>query len=429
MTKVAEKAEPVTGAAMDQPLPTRRGKYVMMVASSLLVLAVVGAFAWQLVPRGLQVTGTDIRIAKVEQGMFRNDIVVRAAAAPLHTVLLDSIESGRVEEVLARDGVLVKKGELLFRLSNTQRRLELVAREADRAQQISNLSVLRVALESSKTEHQRRTLELTYALTQARKQVARNTPLKEKGFISAVTLEESEDLLGQQQQALKDEKARIGIELRIKRDGVRQMEQAIDRLDAGLRVVTESIDALAVRSPIAGRLTDFHLQTGETVKPDQRIGRIDDPDLFKLVAQIDEYFLGSVATGKQGQVNVGGREYAVAISRVFPQIKEGKFSIELVFSKEIPAALNPGQSVETRITLGATSPGLLLPNDVYINDTGGTWVFVLTSDGKTAERRMIRIGRRNNSQVEVASGLTAGEQVIVSSYAAYGKAERLQIEK
>jgi HlyD family secretion protein len=359
--------------------------------------------------------------------MFRNDVVVRSTAAPLHTIMLDALESGRVEEVLVNDGALVAKDALLFRLSNPQLRLNLVAREADRAQQISNLSILRVSIETSRTEHQRRMLDLNFALAQAERQYRRNASLAKTGVMSIAALEDSQDRFEQLRHALEDEKTRDVIEMRIKRDGVRQMEQAIEQLDAGLKVVNESIEGLAVRAPIAGRLTDFRLQLGEIVKSEQRIGRIDDPAQFKLTAQIDEYFLDTVFTGKQGSVNVNGRDYAAEVSRVFPQIKEGRFTIELLFNGEAPPQMSPGESVETLITLGGTSPGLILPNDAFLGDTEGTSAFVLAPDGRSAERRKIRVGRHNSSQVEVASGLAPGERVIVSTYAGFGRAERLQI--
>jgi HlyD family secretion protein len=217
--------------------------------------------------------------------------------------------------------------------------------------------------------------------------------------------------------------------MRIKRNGARQMEDAVQQLDAGLKVVNDSIDALAVRAPIAGRLTDFRLQLGEIVKADQRVGRIDDPSQFKLTAQIDEYFLGSVTPGKAGSANINGRDYPVQVSRVFPQIKDGRFMAEVLFNGVAPAEMNPGQSAETRITLGATSSALLLPNDAFLADTGGAWAFVLTRDGRSAERRRIRVGRRNTGQVEVASGLAPGERVIVSSYTPFGNADRLELAK
>jgi HlyD family secretion protein len=416
----------VTGAAMDQPLPPRQRNLIVLGACVLLPVLVAAAF-WQLVPRGLRVAEVDLRIATVKQDMFRNDLVMRAIAAPLHSVMLDAFQSGRVEEVLANDGVHVAKGDLLFRLSNPQLRLELVAREADRAQQISNFSILRVAIESSETEHQRRLLDLNYALTQARKQHARLVPLAKDGVVSAAVLEESQDRVARETQALEDENSRFAVEARIKRDGAKQMERAIERLDAGLKVVNESIEGLAVRAPISGRLTDFHLQLGEIVKPDQHIGRIDDPGEVKLVAQVDEYFLDGVSVGKEGSASINGNDYPVAISRVFPQVESGRFTLELRFVGTGPEGMSPGQSAETRLTLGESSPGLILPNDAFINDTGGTWVFVISRDGTEASRRPVRLGRRNNRQVEIASGLVAGERVIVSNYGSFGKVERLQI--
>lgn len=418
---------PVTGEAMDRPLPQRRRSYLVWGIGVLLVLSVIAVIVW-LIPRGLRIAESDIRIATVTQGTFHNDVLVRSTAEPLRTIMLDVLESGRVEEVLVNDGAMVEKGALLFRLSNPQRRLDLVAREADRAQQISNLSVLRVSIETSETEHQRRMLDLNFTLAEAERQYKRYAELVKTGVISVATFESTRDRLEQQKQALEDEKRRNEIGMRIQRDGVRQMEQAIRQLDAGLNVVNESIDALAVRAPIAGRLTDFRLQLGEIVKSEQRVGRIDDPTQFKLTAPIDEYFLGSVVAGQKGSAGVNGRDYPVEVNRVFPQITGGRFLAELLFTGEAPPGMNPGQSAETRIALGGTSRGLILPNDAFLTDTGGTWAFVVSSNGRSAERRKIRIGRRNSNQVEVASGLASGERVIVSTYARFGSAERLQID-
>ena len=414
---------------MDQPLPRRHGRRVAIACAALVAMLAVAAVLWQLIPRGLQVPLASARIAIVERGMFRDEVALRATAAPLQTVMLDAVESGRVEEVLAHDGAPVAQGEVLFRLSNPQRRLELLAREAEHAQQISNYTNMRVAADASRAERERRLSDLAYALTLAEKQHQRNQALAQQGFVSGSALEDSADRLAQQRRALDTERASNVAATAIQRDALQQMQQAIARLEAGLQLVHANLAALAVRAPVAGRLTDFHLQLGETVKPDQHLGRIDDLARYKLSAQVDEYYLNRIAAGQPGTTVIEGRSHQLTVSRIYPQIKDGRFTLELAFEGAQPATLHPGQSADVSITLGGARPGLLLPNDAFVNESGGQWVYVLDQQGTLARRRAVRIGRRSQSQVEVLAGLAADERVLVSSYAAYGASPLLQFSQ
>jgi len=419
----------VSGAAMDTIVPKRRGKTIALAIAGTAAAAAFAFALWHWMPRGLQVTAGELRIAAVERGVFRDDVVVRATAQPLQSVMLDSVESGRIEEVYARDGDLVKQGQLLFRISNPQRNLELLARQGERAQQISNLSNLRVAQEASRSEHQRRLDDLSFAMDQAQKRYARDEKLAAQGFLSSVALEESADRVAQQWRVLAQAQASNDTDQRVRATALEQLDKALDGLQSGLKLVSATVDALAVRAPSDGRLTDFRLQVGESITTGKHVGRIDDPARFKLSAEVDEYYLKRVAVGRHGSVQMDGRSYAVDVSTIYPQIKEGRFTVELVFSAGQPDALSPGQSVDATITLGEPAPALLLPNGAFLNDSGGTWVYAVAQDGGVAERRAIRSGRRNNAQLEVLSGLAVGERVIVSGYTAYGNAPRLQISK
>lgn len=411
---------------MDQPLPRRRSYRTALIAAGVALLLAAATVLWQSTPLGLAVSQAGLRFATVERGLFRDELAVRAVSAPLQSVMLDAVESGRVEEVFARDGASVQQGDVLFRLSNPQRRLELLARQAEHAQQISNLTNLRVALEAGRAERRRRSADLAFALTLADKQHGRSSALAQRGFVSAAALEDSAYRVAQQRSVYQAETASNEIESATQRDAVQQMERAIARLDAGLRLANDTLEALAVRAPAAGRLTDFRLQVGETIKLDQRVGRIDDLARFKISADVDEYYLNRVATGRKGSATISGQAYPLTVSRIYPQIKDGRFLLELAFDGAQPSTLNPGQAVEVAITLGGARQGLLLPNDAFIQDSGGLWAFVLDRDGN-ATRRPIRTGRRNNSQVEVLDGLAAGERVLVSSYSRFAQAERLQL--
>jgi len=418
-----------TGEAMDTIVPRRRGRTIALACGAALLLLGAAFAAWQQIPRGLRVARADLEVAAAVQGVFRDELVVRASAEPLDSVILDSVESGRIEEVFVRDGELVQKGQLLFRIANPQRNLELLARQAEQAQQLYNLSNLRLAQESDRSTRRRRLDELAFLLAQAQKRHARNARLAAQGYISAVALEESGDALDKETRALSLEKRSAVLDAQVRAPALAQLEKAIGGLDTGLQLVQATVDALVVRAPAAGRLTDFRMQVGQSIATGRNVGRIDDPARFKLAARIDEFYLNRVASGRAGSVEHDGRRYPVRIASVYPQIKEGRFLAELRFSGDQPAGLRPGQSLDAQVTLGEPARALLLPAGAFINDSGGAWVFVLGRDGSEATRRAIRTGRRSNSQVEVLAGLQPGERVIVSGYTAFGNSTALSISQ
>lgn len=414
---------------MDTAVPKNHRKRVLVVGLVLILLMSIVLILSYWMPHGLLINTRDLRIAIVEHGQFLDDVVVRANAKPLESVILDAVESGRVEEVFVTDGTTVDKGAPLFRLSNPQRLLELLARQSDQATQISNLSNMRANLQESITDHERRIADLEFVVAQASKRYDRNKNLAEHGFISDVALNDDAEKLAQQRYALEKEIQHGAREIDIKRNGLKQMEQASARLESGLKLMAESIEALTVRAPRAGRLTDFHLQLGEGVTSNQHIGRIDDPSHFKLTADVDEYYLNRIAPGRTGKTQIDGKEFAIKVARVYPQIDKGRFGIDIVFTGQQPVALSPGQSTDVQIVLGDPATALLLPNDAFLNDSDGAYVYVLDQDEKIAEKRTIRLGRRSNAQVEVIAGLNAGDKVIVSGYTGFGSMNRLQLTK
>jgi len=418
----------VSGAAMDQPAPARRRRPAV-IAIVLVALALLAAVLWARMPRGLRVPLADVRIALVERAPYRDEIAVRATVQPLRAIVLDAVESGRVEGVLVRDGAAVAEGQVLFRLSNPQRRLELLQREYERGQQISNALTLRVNLDAAQADRQRRLADEKFALDLAARQHARQDALAQRGFVSAAALQDDADRVAQLRRQYESDLASHVAQDRMRERALREMDAANARLETGLQLVNSSVAALAVRAPMAGRLTDFHLQVGETVTPGQHLGRIDDPTQFKLSALVDEYYLQRVAQGRPGSVAVDGKAYALAVNRVMPQVRDGRFTVELGFTGAAPAHLQPGQTLDLSIVLGDANSALVLPNDAFIADAGGTYAFVLDADGAHARRRAIRTGRRGQRQVEILAGLRAGERVIVSSYAAFGQAETLDLSR
>lgn len=425
---LAETA-PHTGANMDRVLPRSRNLRWLKPVLASVVAATLITIGWQAIPRGLAVKASELDIASVKAGQFRDELLLRAIATPFESVMLDAAEGGRVEAVEVRDGALLKKGELMFRLSNPQRQQEVLARASDVAQQVANVSTLRAALAMGRSEHRRRIADLEYQTERTRRTHVRNEQLARQGFLSAAALEESRDTLALQQRLLDEARADAATEDATRLTAIAEMDRAVSGLNAGLKLVRATADALAVRAPSDGRLTDFHLIVGTSVKPGERLGRIDSPDHFKLLAQVDEYYLARCAPGIAGTADIGGQAVDVKLTRVNPQIKERRFDIEIEFKTAAsPRGLQPGLTIDTRLVLGQPSAALLLPDGSYYADSGGAWVFVVTPDGRAAERRNVRLGRRAAGQVEVLGGLARGERVIISSYQGFGDTRRLRLD-
>ncbi len=418
----------VSGAGMDRVVPVGRwGRRVRIavIGAGCVALAVV---AWLAVPKGVTVKAADLTIATAAFATFRDELIVRASVAPLDSVVLDAVEGGRVEQVIASDGALVRKGEILFRLSNLELEQQLLARSADTAQQLANLATQRAELAGSRASYRREVAGLEFDLDRQAKTHQRNVELAAQDFISGSALEESADRLAQQKRLLDQARVDGRAELDTREESVKQMESAMTGLSAGLKLLRGASDGLSVQAPTDGRLTGFHLQVGQSVKQADRVGRIDSPDRFKLNASIDEFYLNRMARGLHGSVMLQGLTQALTLHRLNPEVKEGRFMSELLFDTQPPAgALQSGQGVDARITLGQPSKALILAGGDFYADTGGQWVFVLNKSGDTAVRRSVRLGRRAAGQVEVLDGLKDGESVIVSGYKRFGDATSLNV--
>jgi HlyD family secretion protein len=378
--------------------------------------------------RGLAVKRADLTIATATRGTFEDELALRATVVPAHSVLLDAVDGGRVEAVPVADGASVHAGELLVRLSNPQREQDVLARTADVAQQLSNLSVQRSALAADRAALRRDLASLDAEAGRAGREAARTRELARQGFVSPAALEEAEARLALQQRLVAQAREDGESEQAIRAQSVRELEAAVQGLQAGLRLVHDAAAGLAVRAPIAGRLAGFSLQQGATVRPGDHLGRIDGADGFRLQAAIDEFHRERVRAGLVARLEIEGAAYAMTVARVDPQIVQGRFGVELAFAGAAPPALQAGQGVDARIVLGRPASALLLDDGPFRVETGGTSAWVLSADGSHAERRALRIGRRSGATLEVLEGLQPGERVIVSSGRGFADATRLRVQ-
>lgn len=394
--------------------------------------AVVVAIAvWLLVGTGGSVYRVPIdrlTIATVTAGPFEDFVAVRGNVAPLVTDYLTTAEGGSVRKKLVEDGAIVAAGQPLVILSNTALELQVASREADTAQQISSLQNTELQVEQANFSYERDLLDVQHQVRKLKDTLARDETLhKADALPEATYLADKEDYAYQ----LKLQAATIAsrdAEQKVRTAQLAQLRDALGRVKSDAAAAEASLDSLTVRAPMAGRLTAFDAETGEAKAPGAVLGQVDSLDRYKLTAQVDEFYLGKVIQGEDALFAVDGRDWRARVTKIYPQVTNGTFKVDFAFVGPTPAGIHDGEAADMKIELGGAARAAMLPDGPFYQDTGGNWVFVVAQDGRSATRRNVRLGRRNPQFVEVLGGLAPGERVIVSSYEAFSKMDRVEFE-
>ena len=369
-----------------------------------------------------------IIISTVDYAVFDDVIPIRGTVQPLNTVFLDAVDGGVVEEIFVEEGSFVEQGQPLLQFNNTGLQLSVASNDTNITEQLNNLTNISNSLETTKINTDREIIDTEYRIVTLERLKTRQESLIEDNLISRDQYESTLDELEYQHKVLENILARQQLENTIREERMLQIQNQIIKLEDNLAVSQSSFENLLVRAPISGQLTSFPVDIGENKSQGQRLGQIDVVDQYKIVAQIDEFYVTRVFPGQEAQFSLSGVNYHATVLKIYPQITGGTFEVDLIFEDEEPDAIRRGQTLQMNLTLGNSQQAILLPLGGYIQDTGGNWVFVLDDSGEFAVRRNIRSGRRNNQYLEIQEGLDAGEAVITSSYRQMLDVERIRLQ-
>jgi HlyD family secretion protein len=437
LNKISSIAEPhkdsgisISGAGMDRVVKKRTppGRMVGYALAGIAALI----FIWWLVTallggRSLSVNAQRVVASAVTTGTFEDFIPLRGRLVPRSTVYLDAIEGGRVEKVLVEDGALVSAGESIAILSNTSLQLEVLGREAAVAEQLNNMRTIELQLEQNRLSHKRNLVEIDYQIIRLQRSIARQQDLASKDLVAQSTVDELQDELTYFKNRRDVTLESQASDTRLQDQQLKQLRESNEQLLTSLTFARQNLDDLNMRAPLDGQLSGFDIEIGQSIDRGGRIGQIDDPDRYKLNAKIDEYYLGRIDLKQVGVANHNGRDFAVEIAKIYPQVNNGQFEVDMTFAEE-PLDVRRGQTLQLELTLGDNSDAILIPNGTFYQETGGNWVFVVSPDGTEAVRRSVRLGRRNVDFIEVLDGLEPGEQVITSPYTSYVGMDRLTLD-
>jgi HlyD family secretion protein len=419
---------------MDRAIQTAwwRRPSVRIAAAAVLVLAVGIAMAVAFLgspASSVRVPAQSVTIDSVQRAAFHDLTTLQGKVTPKDTIYLDALEGGQVQKVLVQAGDRVSVGQPLVEFRNTQLELEVLDQEGRLVESITQLQAYEKQLEQNRADNEKALAGIDYNILRLKRMADRRDVLLKSGYVAREATDQVHDELDYDRTLRPLQSETNQRQETLRQQQLPQVHEEMRSLQQSLSITRAKLEDLVVKAPVAGRLTAMDLKVGENRNRGDRLGEITLDTGFKISADVDEYYLGRVQTGQSADVDLNGRTVRLSVTRIYPQVHGGTFTIDLAFNGAAPEGLLPGETTQGKLSLGADRPATVLPTGPFLERTGGDWVFVVAADGGHADRRRIRIGRRTADQVEVLSGLRPGERVITSDYQGWDKIDRIDLQK
>lgn len=395
----------------------------------IAIILILSFFGLQVLNKKIyKVDITKISIKKAFEGDFQDVILIDGNVEPINLVLVNTIEGGTVENIFIENGVQVEKGTPLLRLSNPSATLGYMNQETAIVEQINNLRSLKLSLEKDQRDLRESLIDSENSLAVVERNYKVDSVLYTKDVIAKNDYTERKESY----KYLKNKRDFMNKNvIKSTQDNLIQIQQintSISLMQRNLELIHNNIEKLLVRAPVSGMLSSFDPDMGESYNKNQTVAKIDVQAGFKVKGLVDEYYLSSVKPGQLAQFSFNGELIDLKVKKVFTEVKNRKFEIELVFVNEIPVDISIGQSVQVRLELSKSQKSIMIARGNYFQASGGQYVFVLDGKGE-AHKRYIKLGNQNPSYYQVLEGLDVNEEFISSSYDDFKEYESIKINQ
>jgi HlyD family secretion protein len=414
---------------MDKIIAKKRfsTKKILMLTGGLLLAGLV-AYGYKLsLSKVYKADADKLTISKVQYGDFEDVVLLNASVVPLTSVIVSSSEGGTVAEIFTENGANVVKGTPLLRIANPNALSNYTSSETSIIEQINQLRKVRLDLE----QNQRVMAQDMMVIENTLRTASRKYKIDSALFLNKVITREEFNNSSQDyeynkgrkeilRQAVKQENQSRTMQLQ-------QIDVSVTRMNESLETIRKNIENMTIKAPVSGRLSSYDPVIGKSYTANEMLGKIDVMQGYKLQAGVDEYYINRVKEGQTANCEFNGKTYRLTVKKVIPEVTAGQFQVELVFEGKSPDELRRGLSLQVKLTLSDNSKSLLLAQGQFFQSTGGSWVFVL-KDGK-AQKRNVKIGRKNYLYYEIMEGLQKNEEVITSSYDQFNQYDIVEVSK
>lgn len=414
--------------AMDRKIEKKKGirpKHIIYGVVGLVVIFFLVKIIKDSNVTSLRVEKDKITIEEVQHGDFDDFIRTNGTVEPIATIYLDAEEGGRVKEILIEEGAKVEKGDVILIMENRTVYMDIMNSESNLAQKQNYLRQTRISFENALIESKRLLLNSEFDIIKKKRNFEQQNALFNDELVSKEMYLQAREDYEYAVQLLEINKLKMQNDSMIRITEMNQLETELKKMDETLVLVRERLNNLNVKAPVDGQLGMLDAEIGQNIGQGVRIGQINVLTDYKIEALIDEHYIDRVKKNLSATFERQNKLFNLNVKKVYPEVRNAQFKIDLVFTDERPDNIRTGQTYYINLQLGQPEKSLLVSLGGFFNSTGGQWIYVLDPSGEIATKRKIRIGRKNPKYYEVLEGLESGEKVITSGYDLFGDNDKL----
>ena len=413
---------------MDRKIEQKKGirpKHIIYAFGGIAIIILLYLLIKDSNVTSFRVETEKLTIEEVQYADFDDFIRTNGTVEPISIIYLDAEEGGRVKERLIEEGAMVKKGDIILELENRSLYENIMNSESNLAQKQNMLRQTRINFESQRLVSQQRVLDSKYDIIKNKRYYEQQKTLFDKDLVSRDVYLEAKENYEHSVELFEINQLRAKNDSLILATEMIQLDQELKKMEKTLALIYERLEDLKVKAPVDGQLGMLDAEIGQSIAPGVRIGQINVLTDYKINALIDEHYIDRVRRDLAATFERQNNLYNLTVKKVYPEVRNSQFEIDLVFTDERPENIRAGQTYYINLQLGEPQKSLLIGLGGFFNSTGGQWIYVVDPSGDFATKRTIKIGRKNPKYYEVLEGLEKGEKVITSGYDLFGENEKL----
>ena len=414
--------------SMDKAIEKKKGlrmKHILWIVGGLAIAFLLYTVIFSEHSSVFRAEKDKLTISNVEDGLFNDYITVIGQVEPISTIYLDVEEGGKVEEIFIEEGEMVNAGDVILRLKNNDLNTTIMNSESQLAYQANELRNTQISIEQQEINNRRSKLQIDLAVVQAERKYKQYESLYKEDLIAKeeyLRTKEDYDLSVKEQELTYQKLVQDSI---FRSNQKQNMDESLENMRQNLTMARKRLGNLNVKAPADGQLGLLDAEIGQSISRGQRLGLVHILTDFKIKALIDEHYIDRVRRDLSASLERNSDNYSLNVKKVYPEVREGQFEIDMIFKGEKPDNIRTGQTYHTKLELGQSEEAILIPKGGFFQSTGGQWIYVLNENETEATKRSIRIGKQNPQYYEVLEGLTAGEKVITTSYELFGDNDKI----